>query len=63
MKLSLPYYLVAMFAGLIYSVVNYYVPTLPLTNEQVVWVVVAILALLQVDVTNALKAQGLLGGK
>jgi hypothetical protein len=61
MKLSLPYYLVAMFAGLVYSIINYYVPTLPLTNEQVVWVVLSILALLNVDVTQALRARGLLG--
>lgn len=60
MKLSLPYYLVALFAGFLYAVVHNYVPDLPLTTEQVLWVVLAILALLNVDVVQSLKAQGLL---
>lgn len=58
MKLALPYYLVALFAGFVYAVIHNYVPTLPLTNEQVLWIVLAILAALNVDVTQALRAAG-----
>ena len=60
MKVSLPYHLVALFAGLVYAVVNYYVPSLPLTTEQVLWGVMALLALLNVDVVQALRFRGLI---
>ena len=56
MKVSFPYYLVVLGAGFIYAVVHNYVPTLPLTNEQVLWVVLAVLAALNVDVVQALRA-------
>lgn len=59
-KVSLPYYLVALFAGLVYSVINYYLPDLPLTNEQVLWVVVTLLTIAGVDISQALKKQGLI---
>ena len=61
MKIQLPYYLVVLAAGFIYAIIHNYVPDLPLTNEQVLWVVIAVLTLLNVDVTQALKARGLLG--
>lgn len=60
MKISIKYYLVALFASFVYAVVHEYVPGLPLTNEQVLWVVIALLALLNVDVVQALRARGLL---
>jgi hypothetical protein len=60
MKVSVPYYLVALLAGFVYSVVNYYVPTLPLTSEQVLWVIISVIALLNVDVVQALRVRGLL---
>ena len=60
MKVSLPYYLVALFAGLVYAIIKNYVPSLPLTEEQVLWAVMAILALLNVDVVQALRVRGLL---
>lgn len=60
MKISIPYYLVALFAGLVYAAVNYYIPSLPMTNEQVLWLVLAVLAFLNVDVVQALRAQGFL---
>ncbi len=61
MKVSVPYYLVALLAGLVYAIVNYYVPDLPLANEQVLWLVLTILAALNVDVVQALRVRGLLG--
>lgn len=61
MKISFPYYLVALFAGFVYAVIHNYVPDLPLTNEQVLWVVLAVLAALNVDVVNSLRVRGLLG--
>jgi len=60
MKITLPYYLVALFAGFVYAIVHNYYPTLPLTEEQIVWIVVAILTALNVDVTQALRARGLI---
>ncbi len=60
MKVSVPYYLVALLAGFVYAVVNYYVPSLPLTNDQVLWVIISVLALLNVDVVQALRVRGLL---
>jgi hypothetical protein len=61
MKLSLPAYLVALGVSFLYAVIHYYVPTLPLTQEQVMWVVIVILTALHIDVVNALRVRGLLG--
>lgn len=61
MKVNVPYYLVVLFAGFVYAVINNYFPNLPLTNEQVLWAIVAILTLLNVDVVQALRNRGLLG--
>lgn len=60
MRISVPYYLVALAAAFIYAVIHNYVPDLPLTEEQVVWVVVVILTALNVDVVQALRQRGLL---
>lgn len=60
MKISVPYYIVALLAGFVYAVINYYVPDLPLTSDQVLWIIIAILAALNIDVTNALRVRGLL---
>ena len=60
MQVSLPYYLVALFAGFVYAVIQNYFPNLPLTQDQVIWLVLAILALLNVDVVNSLRKQGLI---
>jgi len=57
MKISLPYYLVALFAGFAYAIIKNYAPGLPLTEEQVLWLVLAILAALNVDVVNALRVK------
>lgn len=61
MKVSLPVYLVTLFVAFVYAVIHNYFPTLPLTEEQIMWAVVAILTLLHVDVVNALRVKGLLG--
>lgn len=55
MKISIPVYLVALGAGFLYAVIHYYVPTLPLTQDQVQWIVVTILTLAGVDITNAIR--------
>ena len=60
MKISLPYYLVALGAGFVYAVLKQYYPDLPLTEEQVIYIIVFILAALNVDVTQALKAKSLI---
>lgn len=60
MKISFPAYLVALGVSFLYAIVHYYVPTLPLTEEQVMWVVITILTALGVDVVNGLKVKGLL---
>lgn len=60
MKVSLPVYLVGLFVAFVYAVIHYYVPSLPLTEEQVMWAVVFILAALNIDVVNALRVRGLL---
>lgn len=54
MYLSVPYYLVALAAGFLYAVIHNYAPDLPLTEAQVVWLVLTILAALNVDVVQAL---------
>lgn len=56
MKISLPAYLVALFVSFAYAVIHYYVPTLPLTQDQVQWVVVMILTAAGVDVVNAIRS-------
>lgn len=61
MKVSVPYYLIALAATFVYAVIHNYVPDLPLTEEQVLWVVIAILTLLNVDVVRTLSKRGLLG--
>lgn len=58
MRISVPYYLVTLAAAFLYAVIHNYVPDLPLTEEQVVWVVVTILTLLNVDVVQALWYRG-----
>lgn len=60
MKVSIPAYLVALFVAFAYAVIHYYVPTLPLTEAQVSWVVILILTALNVDVVQALRANGTL---
>lgn len=60
MKISVPYYLVALAAAFLYAVIHAYVPDLPLTEEQIVWLVVTILTALNVDVVQALRKQGVL---
>lgn len=54
MYLSVPYYLVALFAAFVYAAIRNYAPDLPLTEEQVLWLVLTVLAALNVDVVQAL---------
>ena len=56
MKVSLPVYVVGLVAAFLYGLLKYYVPTLPFSEEQVLFVLVAILSLLHIDVVQALKA-------
>lgn len=63
MKISIPIYIVALLASFVYALVKYLVPTLPVTEEQVLFIIVAILTLAGIDVVQALKAQGLLPKK
>ena len=58
MKIQVPYYLAALGAGFVYAIVKNYVSDLPLTEEQVRWAVLTVLALLNVDVVTALRKQG-----
>lgn len=60
MKVSVKYYLVALLAGFVYAVVKEYVPGLPLTEDQIVWAVLALLTLAGVDVVQALRQEGYL---
>lgn len=60
MKVALPYYVVGLVAGFVYALVKYYVPTLPFTEDQVLYVILVVLTLLHIDVINALRVQGLL---
>lgn len=55
MVLSVPVYLVALLAGFIYAVVKNYFPDVPLTVEQVQYIIIAILTLAGVDVVNAIR--------
>lgn len=43
-----------------YATVKHYVPEIPLTEEQVLYVIVAMLVALNVDVVNAAKNKGVL---
>lgn len=61
MYLTVPMYLVALGAAFLYAVIKYFAPDLPLTEDQVVWVIVTILAALNVDVVQALRKQGVAG--
>lgn len=61
MYLTVPMYLVSLGAGFLYAVVNYYVPSLPLEESQVTWLVLGILTLLNVDVVQALRKRGVAG--
>ena len=60
MKVSFPYYVVALVVGFLYALAKYYWPALPLTEEQLLWAIVTILTLLGVDVTQSLRSRGLL---
>ncbi len=54
MYLQIPYYLVALGAAFLYAVIHNYAPDLPLEESQVLWIVLTVLAALNVDVTQAL---------
>ena len=53
-KVSLPVYIVTLFATFIFGILSYYVPGFVFTPEQVLWAIVTILTLLGVDVTQTL---------
>lgn len=61
MKLSVPVYFVGLVVALVYGLLQQWFPDLPLTQDQVQWIFVIILGSLGVDVTQALRAKGLLG--
>jgi hypothetical protein len=52
MKVSLPVYVVGLVAAFVYGLLKFYIPTLPFTEEQVLYIIVAVLAILGVDVTQ-----------
>lgn len=54
MYLSVPYYLVALGASFLYAIIKNFAPDLPLEESQVLWLVLTVLALLNVDVVQAL---------
>ena len=54
MYLTVPMYLVALGASFLYALIKYFAPDLPLEESQVVWLVITILAALNVDVVQAL---------
>jgi hypothetical protein len=54
MYIQIPYYLVALGAAFLYAVIYYFAPNLPITEAQVLWIILSILAALNVDVTQAL---------
>lgn len=58
MYLTVPMYLVALGAAFLYAVIKYFAPALPLTEDQVLWLVLTILALLNVDVVQSLWRRG-----
>ncbi len=55
MKLSIPVYVVALVAGFVYALLKNYFPDLPLTEDQVQFIILAILTLFGVDVTAAIN--------
>ena len=61
MVLSVPVYLVTLFAAFLYAVIKNFAPDLPLTEDQVVWLVLFILAALNVDVVQALRSARVAG--
>lgn len=61
MKLSVPVYVVALVAAFLYGLLLNIFPDLPLTQEQIQWIIVAILTALNVDVVQALRARGVAG--
>lgn len=54
MYLTVPMYLVALGASFLFAVIKNFAPELPLTEDQVLWLVLTILAALNVDVVQAL---------
>ena len=60
MKISLPIYVVALFVSFVVGALKAYLPDLPITEDLVQYVILAILTALGVDVTNGLKVRGLL---
>lgn len=61
MYISIPYYIVALFVAFLYAVIKNFAPDLPLEESQVLWLVLTILAALNVDVVQALRKQGVSG--
>jgi small basic protein len=60
MKVSLPIYVVALFVSFVVGALKAWKPDLPITEDLVQYVILAILAALGVDVTAALRANGTL---
>jgi len=60
MKVSLPIYVVALFVSFVVGALKAYLPDLPITEDLVQYIILAILAALGVDVTNGLRVRGLL---
>lgn len=54
MYIQIPMYLVTLGAGFLFAVIKYFVPSIPVTADQIAWLILTILALLNVDVTQAL---------
>lgn len=61
MYLTVPMYLVALGVAFLYAIIKNFAPDLPLTEEQVLWLVLTILAALNIDVVQALRKQGVAG--
>ena len=61
MYLTVPMYLAALGAAFLYAIIKNFVPDLPLTEGQVLWLVLTILAALNIDVVQALRKQGVAG--
>lgn len=60
MKLSLPVYVVALFVSFVVGALKAWKPDLPITEDLVQYIILAILTALGVDVVNGLKVKGLL---
>lgn len=60
MKVSLPIYVVALFVSFVVGALKAYLPDLPITEDLVQYIILAILTALGVDVTGALRRQGLI---